>query len=69
MDEAMIAAIRDRGIRIGETAIGKAATERTPIQIADTLKDASLVLDIIRQGAQLREAVLNIMQNIGELCR
>ena len=69
MDEAMIAAIRDRGIRIGETAIGKAAAERTPIQIADTLKDASLVLDIIRQGPQLREAVLNIMQNIGELCR
>ena len=44
MDEAMIAAIRDRRIRIGETAIGKAAAQRTPIQIADTLKDASLIL-------------------------
>ena len=40
MDEAMIAAIRDRRIGVGETAIGKAAAERTPIQIADTLKDA-----------------------------
>jgi len=50
MDEEMIAAIRDRGIRVGETVIGKAAAERTPIQIADTLKQASLVLDIIRQA-------------------
>jgi GAF domain-containing protein len=41
MDEMMIAAIQDRGIRVGETAIGKAAAERIPIQIADTLKDAS----------------------------
>ena len=48
MDEVMIAAIRDRGIRVGETVIGKAAAEQTPIQIADTLKAASLVLDIIR---------------------
>src|SRR5262249_41908718 len=32
------------------TVIGKAAAEKIPIQIADTLKDASLVLDIIRQA-------------------
>jgi GAF domain-containing protein len=32
MNEQMIAAIRDRGIRIGETVIGKAAAGRTPIQ-------------------------------------
>src|SRR5262249_48448861 len=44
------AASRDRGIRVGETAIGKAAAERTPIQIADTHKDPSLVLDIIMQA-------------------
>jgi signal transduction protein with GAF and PtsI domain len=50
MDEEMIAAIRDRRIGVGETAIGKAAAQRTPIQIADTLKDKSLVLDIVVQA-------------------
>jgi len=70
MDEVMIAAIQDRGIRIGETAIGRAAVERTPIQIADTLKDASLVLDIIRQAgfrALLAVPLLRSDQIIGAL--
>ena len=47
MDEAMIAAIRDRRIGAGETAIGKAAAERTPVQIPDVSKDSSLVLDVV----------------------
>jgi signal transduction histidine kinase len=47
MDEAMIAAIRDRRIAAGETAIGKAAAERAPLQIPDVLKESSLVLDIV----------------------
>ncbi len=47
MNEAMIAAIRDRRIGAGETAIGKAAAERASIQIPDVLKEASLVLDVI----------------------
>jgi signal transduction histidine kinase len=47
MDEAMIAAIRDRRIGGGETAIGKAAAERAPLQIPDVLKESSLVLDIV----------------------
>ena len=47
MDEAMIAAIRDRRIGVGETAIGKAAAERTPVQIPDVSKDSSLVLDVV----------------------
>jgi GAF domain-containing protein/CheY-like chemotaxis protein len=47
MDEAMVAAIRDRRIDVGTTAIGKAAAQRAPIQIADTLADKSLVLDVI----------------------
>jgi signal transduction histidine kinase len=47
MDDAMIAAIRDRRIGAGETAIGKAATERIPIQIPDVLKESSLVFDIV----------------------
>jgi signal transduction histidine kinase len=70
MDEVMIAAIRDRGIRVGETVIGKAAAERTPIQIADTLKDASLVLDIIRQAgfrALLTVPLLRSNQIVGAL--
>jgi signal transduction histidine kinase len=50
MDEDMIAAIQDRRIDLGETAIGKAAAQRTPIQIADTRKDKSLVLDIVVQA-------------------
>jgi len=70
MDEAMIAAIRDRGIRVGETVIGKAAAERTPIQIADTLKDTSLVLDIVKQAgfrALLAVPLLRSDQIIGAL--
>jgi signal transduction histidine kinase len=50
MDSAMIAAIRDRRIGAGETAIGKAAAERTPIQIPDVLKETSLVLDIVARA-------------------
>src|SRR5216684_6091274 len=47
MDETMVAAIRHRRIGAGETAIGKAAAERAPIQIPDVLKESSLVLDIV----------------------
>jgi signal transduction histidine kinase len=47
MDETMIAAIRDQRIGTSETAIGKAAAERTPIQIPDLLAESSLILDVI----------------------
>jgi signal transduction histidine kinase len=47
MDEAMIEAIKDRRIAAGETAVGKAAAERVPLQIPDVLKETSLVLDVI----------------------
>ena len=70
MDEEMIAAIRDRRIGVGETAIGKAAAQRTPIQIADTLKDTSLVLDIVVQAgfrALLTVPLLRSDQIIGAL--
>jgi signal transduction histidine kinase len=70
MDEEMITAIRDRRIGAGETAIGKAAAERTPIQIADTLKAASLVLDIVVQAgfrALLTVPLLRSDQIIGAL--
>jgi signal transduction histidine kinase len=70
MDERMIATFRDRRIGVGETAIGKAASEQTPIQIADTLKDASLVLDIVVQAgfrALLIVPLLRSDQIIGAL--
>jgi len=70
MDEAMIAAIRDRRIGVGETGIGKAAAQRTPIQIADTLKNTSLVLDIVVQAgfrALLIVPLLRSEQIIGAL--
>jgi GAF domain-containing protein len=48
MEEAMVAAIRDRRIGAGETAMGKAAAERRALQIPDVLKESSAaVLDII----------------------
>jgi signal transduction histidine kinase len=47
MDEAIIAAIRDRRIGIGETAIGQAAQQRLPIQVPDVLKESASVLDIV----------------------
>jgi two-component system NtrC family sensor kinase len=48
MDERIIAEIRDRHMHIGETAIGKAAEQRMPVQIADIQNDpSSPVLDVI----------------------
>jgi signal transduction histidine kinase/CheY-like chemotaxis protein len=48
MDDKIIAEIRDRSIRIGETAIGEATQQRRPIQIPDVRNDpSSLVLDVI----------------------
>jgi signal transduction histidine kinase len=47
MDNAIIAAIRDRHIHIGETAIGRAVEQRSPIQIPDIQSDPSSVLDLI----------------------
>jgi len=47
MDEAMVAAMRDRRIGAGETVVGKAAEERAPIQIPDVRKESSLVFDIV----------------------
>jgi two-component system, NtrC family, sensor kinase len=48
MDEAIIAEIKDRHIHIGDTAIGKAAQQRIPIQIPDIQNDPNLpVFDVI----------------------
>ena len=48
MDDKIIAEIRDRHMHIGETAIGKAAEQRMPVQIPDVQNDPSApVLDVI----------------------
>jgi signal transduction histidine kinase/CheY-like chemotaxis protein len=47
MDDKLIAAIRDRHVHIGDTAIGRAAEQRAPIQIPDVQVDPSSVLDVI----------------------
>ena len=48
MDDAIIAEIKDRHVRIGETAIGEAVEQRVPIQIPDIQDDPnSPVLDVI----------------------
>ncbi|MGA7389449.1 MAG: ATP-binding protein [Pseudolabrys sp.] len=47
LDDAAVAEIRDRHIRIGETAIGEAAVRRMPLQIPDIQDNPSTTLDII----------------------
>jgi signal transduction histidine kinase len=48
MDEALVAAIKDRNVRMGETLISRAAVQRSPLQVADIKHDSSSpVLDII----------------------
>jgi signal transduction histidine kinase len=71
MDDAIIAEIRDRHMRIGETAIGIAAARRMPIQIPDVQNDPSApVLDVIvRAGfrAWLTVPLLGADQVVGAL--
>jgi signal transduction histidine kinase len=48
MDEELVAAIKDRNVRMGETLISQAVIQRRPVQVADVTHDSpSLVLDII----------------------
>jgi signal transduction histidine kinase len=70
LDDVAVAEIRDRHIRIGETAIGEAALRRVPIQIADIQNDPSTTLDIIvRAGfrALLIVPLLSADQIVGAL--
>jgi signal transduction histidine kinase/DNA-binding response OmpR family regulator len=51
MDEELIAAIKDRHIRLGETMVSQAALQRKPMQLADAKQDtASLVLDVVQRA-------------------
>jgi GAF domain-containing protein len=47
LGSAAVAEIRDRNIRLGETAVGQAALRRVPIQIPDIQSDPSVTLDVI----------------------
>jgi signal transduction histidine kinase len=71
MDEALVAALRDRHIRIGETVVSHAVRQRRPVQIYDVQLDPSgLVLDVIvRAGfrAHLTIPLLAADQIIGAL--
>ena len=70
LDDSAVAEIRDRHIRIGETAIGEAVLRRVPIQIADIQNDPSTTLDIIvRAGfrALLIVPLLSADQIVGAL--
>ena len=61
IDETLVAAMRDQRIAAGETAVGRAAAQRVPIQIPDVHiiydeamahlpKDSSLVLDVVQRA-------------------
>jgi signal transduction histidine kinase len=48
MDEELVATIKDRKVRMGETMISDAAIQRRPVQVADMMHESpSLVLDVI----------------------
>jgi signal transduction histidine kinase len=48
MDESLIAAIKERHIRIGDTGIGQAAAQRAPLQIPDVQSQPpSTILDLV----------------------
>jgi signal transduction histidine kinase len=47
MDDALIAAIKDRHIHLGEAGIGQAGVQRAPLQIADLRAESSPTLDVV----------------------
>src|SRR5262249_7706453 len=47
MDDALIAAIRERDIRIGDPGIGQAAAQHEPVQIPDVLNEPSELLEVV----------------------
>jgi len=71
MDEDLIAAIKDRHIRLGETMVSQAALERRPMQLADARQDtSSLVLEVVQRAgfrALLTVPLLAVDRIIGAL--
>ena len=66
MDEELVAAIKERNVRMGETLISQAALQRSPVQVADIRLDSSTpVLDIIvRAGFRALLAVPLLSGNL-----
>jgi signal transduction histidine kinase len=71
MDEALIAAVKDRRIRLGETMVSQAALQRRSMQLADSKQDtSSLVLDVIQRAgfrALLTIPLLGIDRIVGAM--
>ena len=63
LDSRAVAEIRDRQIRLGETAIGEAALQRTPIQIPDLQNDPSSTLDIIIRAGFRALLIVPLLSN------
>jgi GAF domain-containing protein len=63
MDAALVTAIHDRRIGEGETAVGKAAADRAPVQIADALKDSSLVLDVVARAGYRAVLIIPMLRS------
>jgi len=63
LDSRAVAEIRDRHIRLGETAIGEAALQRTPIQIPDLQNDPSSTLDIIIRAGFRALLIIPLLSN------
>jgi adenylate cyclase len=71
MDEDLIAAIKDRHIRLGQTMVSQAALQRRPMQLADASQDtSSLVLDVVQRAgfrALLTVPLLGVDRILGAL--
>lgn len=63
LDSRAVAEIRDRHIRLGETAIGEAALQRMPIQIPDLQSDPSSTLDIIIRAGFRALLIVPLLSN------
>src|SRR6266496_532459 len=58
MDDTLIAAIKERHIRIGDPGVGQAAARRAPVQIPDVRNEPSELLEVvIRAGFRALLAV------------
>ena len=63
LEPGAVAEIRDRHIRLGETAIGEAALQRTPIQIPDLQEDPLGTLDIIIRAGFRALLIIPLLSN------
>jgi signal transduction histidine kinase len=63
LEPGAVAEIRDRHIRLGETAIGEAALQRMPIQIPDLQNAPSSTLDIIIRAGFRALLIVPLLSN------